>query len=92
MTVTNTGSRRSREAVQVYFRPAAPDQPVRLVGWTRVVAAPGESVQARVDLDSRMWRRWNPETHGWGVLRSGGQLILARGLGDVRASLSLPES
>ena len=32
-TVTNTGIRESREVVQVYFEPADPDQPVRLVGW-----------------------------------------------------------
>ncbi len=36
VTVTNTGSRDSREVVQVYYRPAEHEQPVRLVGWTAV--------------------------------------------------------
>lgn len=92
VTVTNTGSRRSREVVQVYFRPAEPDQPVRLVGWTTIDAAAAESVHALVNTDSRLWRRWSTEARKWEVLRSGGQLILARGLGDVRATLSLPEN
>ena len=47
-TVTNTGSRASREVVQVYLEPAATDQPVRLVGWTAVTAEPGETVPVRV--------------------------------------------
>jgi beta-glucosidase len=92
VNVTNTGSRHSREVVQVYFQPSEPDQPVRLVGWTSVLAAPGESVRVRVNTDSRMWRRWSTETKSWEMLRSGGHLILARGLGDVRATVPFPEN
>jgi beta-glucosidase len=51
VTVTNTGSRDSREVVQVYFQPTAADQPVRLVGWTSVSAAPGQSVRAQVQTE-----------------------------------------
>ena len=90
VTVTNTGDRPSREVVQLYFRPDAPGQPVRLVGWSAVHAGPGESVTARVVADTRMWRRWDTASNGWGVLPEGGELILARGLGDVRATLTIP--
>jgi beta-glucosidase len=90
VTVTNSGSRESREIVQVYFQPAAADQPVRLVGWAAVTAAPGQSVRARLDTDARMWRRWDTGTSTWELIGAGGQLIVARGLGDVRATLELP--
>ncbi|HTF10776.1 MAG TPA: glycoside hydrolase family 3 C-terminal domain-containing protein [Asanoa sp.] len=86
VTVTNTGERPSREVVQVYFAPSEPDQPVRLVGWAGAKAAPGESVPVTVDCDARLWRRWDGD--GWATL-AGGTLLIARGLGDVRATLPL---
>ncbi|GIF45973.1 beta-glucosidase [Asanoa ferruginea] len=86
VTVTNTGTRPSREVVQVYFAPSEPDQPVRLVGWAAAEAAPGESVPVTVDCDTRLWRRWDGA--GWATL-TGGTLLVARGLGDIRATLPL---
>src|SRR5206468_3652263 len=65
VTVTNTGSRESREVVQVYFEPAEPDQPVRLVGWRSVTAAPGQSVPVQVRTDPWLWRRWDSARGGW---------------------------
>ncbi len=90
VTVTNTGTRRSREVVQVYFKPTDAEQPVRLVGWTSVTAAPGESVRAEVQTEPRMWRRWDTATNAWLTIGGGGKLLLARGLGDIRVSLELP--
>jgi beta-glucosidase len=90
VTVTNTGTRASREVVQVYFQPAEPDQPIRLVGWQAVPAQAGQSVAVRVDTDPRMWRRWDTATGGWTELTGGGQLLVARGLGDVRGTVELP--
>jgi beta-glucosidase len=90
VTVTNTGSRRGREVVQVYFKPDAPEQPVRLVGWASVEAAPGESRRAQVQTDARMWRRWHTQESTWDVPDARGRLIIARGLGDIRATLELP--
>jgi beta-glucosidase len=89
VTVTNTGERASREVVQVYFEATDPDQPVRLVGWRAVSAEPGESVTAEVTTDSRMWRRWDSEANGWTRLSGAGQLLVARGLGDIRASVKV---
>jgi beta-glucosidase len=85
--VTNTGGRTSREVVQVYLEPADADQPVRLVGWTAVTAEPGRTVPVRVETDARLWRRWTAA--GWDRLPPGGRLLVARGLGDIRASLNL---
>ena len=92
VTVTNTGSRDSREVVQVYFQPAEENQPIRLVGWQSVTAAPGQSVRAEVASDHRLLRRWNTAKSTWERLRGGGQLLVARGLGDVRATIELPPS
>ena len=89
MTVTNTGTRGSREVVQVYFEPAEPDQPVRLVGWRNVSAAPGESVPVQVRTDPRLWRRWDSGAGAWARLSGAGQLLVARGLGDVRCTIKL---
>ncbi|AEV83835.1 glycosyl hydrolase [Actinoplanes sp. SE50] len=86
VTVTNTGSRTSREVVQVYLQPDDPAQPVRLAGWTPVTVASGESARVTVTLDSRMWRVWNTTSGVW-ERASGGQLLIARGLGDIRATL-----
>jgi beta-glucosidase len=93
VTVTNTGTRTSREVVQAYLRPAEvagqPSQPVRLVGWRSVDVDPGRSARVEVATDPRLWRVWNTTTSSWSNLPDGGQLILARGLGDIRATLDL---
>jgi beta-glucosidase len=78
VTVTNSGRRSGREVAQVYFKPAAREQPVRLVGRTSVEAAPGEPARARVRTDARMWRRWDTQHGSWELLDGGGQLIVAR--------------
>ena len=87
VTVTNTGERPSREVVQVYLRPAERDQPVRLVGWSSARVAPGESARVTVETDARLWRKW--EGSSWGRLADGGELLVARGLGDIRATVPL---
>ena len=89
LTVTNTGSRRSREVVQVYLDPAPADQPIRLVGWAGVTADHGESVAVEVKTDPRLWRRWNSERRVWEGLPAGGTLLLARGLGDIRGTIDV---
>jgi beta-glucosidase len=89
LVVRNTGSRTSREVVQVYLRPDDDSQPVRLAGWSSVTLAPGASASVTVALDPRVLRRWDTGSSSWAPLGSG-TLLLARGLGDVRAELPLP--
>ncbi|MFF1385262.1 glycoside hydrolase family 3 C-terminal domain-containing protein [Arthrobacter sp. NPDC058288] len=87
--VTNTSERDSRETVQVYLDPAEEDQPVRLVGYAGVDVPAGTTVTVRVPCEERLRRRWNEATDAWESLAAGAQLILARGLGDIRARVSL---
>jgi len=89
VTVRNTGDRDSREVVQVYLQPAEHDQPVRLVGWAAAEVPAGASATVAVDCDDRLWRRWDSAAGGWARLAEGGELIVARGLGDVRHRLPL---
>ena len=87
VTVSNTGGRDSREVVQIYFAPAERDEPVRLVGWKAVEVAAGRSARITVPTDRRMWRTWNTATNSWDRLGPGGEFLVARGLGDIRATL-----
>ncbi|SDO41514.1 beta-glucosidase [Nakamurella panacisegetis] len=88
-TVTNTGGRDSREVVQVYFQPEEADQPVRLVGWTAVLVTAGARATVEITADARMWRRWDSTADRWSTLSGRGRLLLARGLGDIRATIEL---
>nr|WP_296068585.1 glycoside hydrolase family 3 C-terminal domain-containing protein [uncultured Actinoplanes sp.] len=87
-TVRNVGKRTSREVVQVYLRPVEADEPVRLVGWKAVTVAPGESARVTVHTDRRLWRRWDSAAGTWTRLSDGGEFLVARGLGDIRAAVS----
>jgi beta-glucosidase len=84
--IENTGSRPGREVVQVYLRP--PDEPVRLAGWAVAEdVSPGERREVTVRLDARVLRVW--ADGDWKPL-AGGELLVARGLGDVRLQTSRP--
>jgi beta-glucosidase len=87
-TVRNTGKHTSREVVQVYLRPVEPDEPVRLIGWTAVTVEPGKSARVTVRTDRRLWRKWDTASSSWTRIADGGTFLVARGLGDIRASVS----
>ncbi|GIG23415.1 beta-glucosidase [Cellulomonas chitinilytica] len=89
VTVANTGERDSREVVQVYLEPSSSDEPVRLVGWATVSVPAGGSARVQVQTDARLWRAWDTESGEWSRIADGGRLLVARGLGDVRAGLPL---
>lgn len=86
--VTNTSARDSRETVQVYLDPAEEDQPVRLVGYRGADVPAGATAVVTVTCDDRLLRRWDGAAGTWAPLAGGGELLLARGLGDVRARVA----
>ncbi|XVS66668.1 glycoside hydrolase family 3 C-terminal domain-containing protein [Actinosynnema sp. CA-299493] len=62
----NTGHRPGREVVQVYVtRPdSTVERPARwLAAWTTATAAPGETVEADVEIPRRAYQHWT--TAGW---------------------------
>ncbi|MFI7582139.1 glycoside hydrolase family 3 C-terminal domain-containing protein [Kocuria kalidii] len=86
--VTNTSARDSRETVQVYLQPADEDQPIRLVGYRGADVPAGATSVVTVACDARLLRRWDEAAGAWAPL-AGGELVVARGLGDVRARAPL---
>ncbi|MFI7481824.1 glycoside hydrolase family 3 C-terminal domain-containing protein [Kocuria sp. M1R5S2] len=87
--VTNTSARDSRETVQVYLDPVEADQPVRLVGYQGADVPAGATTSVTVACDARLRRRWDEAAGTWARLAGGGELLVARGLGDVRARTAL---
>ncbi|GAA0907484.1 glycoside hydrolase family 3 C-terminal domain-containing protein [Streptomyces asiaticus] len=88
--VTNIGTHASREVVQVYRRPADSAEPVRLIGWAGVEVLPGETATIEVPCDTRTQRSWDTGARVWRPLE-GGEIVIARGLGDIRITLAVHE-
>ena len=86
--VANTSARGSRETVQVYFAPADPALPVRLAGYAGVDVPAGGTARVTVACDRRLFRHWDDAAGAWAPATDG-ELLVARGLGDVRARVPL---
>ncbi|WP_406837127.1 glycoside hydrolase family 3 protein [Streptomyces sp. AHU1] len=87
--VRNTGERSGREVVQVYLAPAEPgtERPVRaLAGFAGVEAAPGESVEAVVELPRRAFEIWDTATNAWAFVKGSYEIQAGRSLADRRLS------
>ena len=89
VTVHNIGAHPGRETIQVYVRPHSEGDPIRLAGWSQADLAPGEHASVVVHCDPRLLRRWDTERGGWAPFE-GMDIIVARGLGDVRATIPVP--
>lgn len=67
--VTNTGERPGKEIVQVYLSRASESSVERpaiwLAGFALVRAEPGETVEARIDIEMRSLQHWSVEDHAW---------------------------
>jgi len=68
-TVKNTGKWPGTEIAEVYARlPKGTDEPYkRLVGWTRVGLAPGESKAVSVSIDDRVLKAFDEEKNAWNM-------------------------
>jgi len=82
-TVKNTGKRSGIEIAEVYARlPLSADEPYRrLVGWTRVGLAPGESKAVSVSIDDRVLKTFDEEKNVWNM-RPGDYQVLVGGSSD----------
>ncbi|WP_392973467.1 fibronectin type III-like domain-contianing protein [Streptomyces sp. LN245] len=87
--VRNSGRRAGREVVQVYLAPAEPgtDRPARaLAGFAGVEAAPGESVEAVVELPRRAFEIWDTTADTWAFVKGLYEVQAGRSLLDRRLS------
>jgi beta-glucosidase len=85
-TVRNTGKRAGTEIAQVYasLPDAAGEPPKRLVGWTRIELAPGESKQVSVPVDHDRLTIYDEGSDSWKLVP--GQYVIRVGT----SSQSLP--
>ncbi|WP_413098223.1 glycoside hydrolase family 3 C-terminal domain-containing protein [Streptomyces sp. Inha503] len=92
VTVTNTGDRFGKHAVQVYV--AAPRRPVsnparELRGFAKVALAPGESTEVVIELDRRAFAYWDITRDDWTVATGRYEVQLCENAHDVLASIPL---
>lgn len=83
-TVTNTGDRAGSEVVQLYVTP--PGEPARLVGWSKIELAPGESRTVQIAAEPRLLARFEAQVQLWRVPRGPYAVSLRRSATDVIAS------
>src|ERR1700752_2439771 len=77
-TVKNTGKRAGIEVAEAYATlPKGTDEPYkRLVGWTRVALAPGESKAVSVPIDDRVLRIFDEEKNAWNMTPGDYQVLV----------------
>ncbi|HEY8700143.1 MAG TPA: glycoside hydrolase family 3 C-terminal domain-containing protein [Arthrobacter sp.] len=87
VTLRNAGDRAGTETVQLYRFPDDPSVPPRLIGWAQLHLKPGGQASIDVSCDPRAQRLWNSTARRWDDI-TGGRIVVARGLGDVRLELA----
>jgi beta-glucosidase len=81
LVVTNTGSRRGSEVVQVYagHLPTPVETSVkRLAGFTKVTLGPGERRTVTIKLDRSAFRYWDTDTSAWVTPRGSVPIFVGR--------------
>ncbi|MFD3720621.1 glycoside hydrolase family 3 protein [Streptomyces sp. NPDC058674] len=90
--VTNTGTRRGREVVQVYLAPRqdAVERPASwLAAFAGVEAGPGESVEAEIALPARAFEVWDEDAGGWERIGGTYEVRASRSHADTRLTATL---
>ncbi|MEW1923952.1 glycoside hydrolase family 3 C-terminal domain-containing protein [Streptomyces sp. NPDC088360] len=87
--VRNSGPRAGREVVQVYLAPTANDgdRPARwLAGFSGAEAAPGQSVEVRIELPRRAFGIWDESANSWSHQGGSYEIQVGRSIADRRLS------
>ena len=85
--VTNTGSRRGKEIVQVYIRDCKSElirPPKELKGFAKVTLEPGESQTVRIELDFRAFAYYHPGYRQWVTENGEFEVLVGASGGDIR--------
>ncbi|MFE9438119.1 glycoside hydrolase family 3 C-terminal domain-containing protein [Streptomyces sp. NPDC006602] len=88
----NSGTRPGREVVQVYLAPGEPDaeRPARrLAGFAGATAAPGETVEATVDLPRRSFEVWDEKEGSWSFVKGSYEIQVSRSISDRRLTATI---
>jgi beta-glucosidase len=85
--VTNIGSRRGREVVQLYVRDltSAPDRPDKqLRDFAKLDLQPGQSESVTFDLPPRAFAHWDKVRHTWAVEPGEREILIGSSSRDIR--------
>jgi beta-glucosidase len=83
--VTNKGARAGDAVPQLYLTSAAGAKHTRLLGWSKVTLAPGETKTVTVSADPRLLGHFDKAVHAWKVDAGDYQIAL----GDSAENLTL---
>ncbi|SMQ73673.1 glycoside hydrolase family 3 C-terminal domain-containing protein [Agreia sp. VKM Ac-1783] len=87
LTVTNEGSRSSKEVVQLYVSDteSTVDRPAQeLQGFTKILLEPGQSRRVTIELDSRAFSYWHQELGRWHVEQGRFEIRVGSSSRDIR--------
>lgn len=92
--VTNIGTKDGDAVPQVYLTSQVGRPKLRLVGFSRVSIAPGQTQHVSVAVDPRLLANWSEARHGWEVPAGRYEIKVAASAGDpgTAASASLSGS
>ena len=86
-TVTNTGKRAGADVPQLYATvPTAKGSMRRLVGWSKISLAPGETRRVTVEIDPRLLANFDTGQEQWRVAPGDYRLDLGASSRDLRLS------
>ncbi|MHB8466767.1 MAG: beta-glucosidase [Acidimicrobiales bacterium] len=86
--VTNTGTRRGSEVVQLYVcRAEGPAK--ELKAFAKVTLDAGESTSVRLELNRRSFATWDTAAHDWVVVPGAYQLAIGASSRDIRHRVSI---
>ncbi len=66
-SVTNDGDRPGKDVPQAYVVDRAGAKGLRLIGWSNVALAPGETRRVEIVADQRVLGDWSTQRRGWQV-------------------------
>lgn len=66
-TLTNTGMRTGTDVPQLYLTAEPGRTQQRLVGWSKVTLAPGESKEVTITAEPLLLANWDEAAHGWDI-------------------------
>jgi beta-glucosidase len=91
VTVTNSGTVRGSETVQVYVGalPGIATPPKQLAGWGTVTLDPGQTAEVEVVLDVHAFQYWNVDADAWTTATGTVELMAGSASNDVRATTKL---
>ncbi len=89
VTITNTGDRFGKEAVQLYVQDveSTVPRPVKeLKGFEKIALKPGESKTVTFELGKRAWAYYDVEGHDWYTEEGDFRILIGASSRDIRLS------